>query len=609
MKKIINIFVFMMLISSLAGANDVRFRASAPKQVAAGQRFQLTYSVNAEASDFTPPKLEGFRILSGPNQSSSSSIQIINGQMNRSVTNEFSYWLVATEEGTLTIPPAQVKVEGNTHESNPLTIKVSGKAAGFSQSRSNQKNQQKQQTDKPDVDDEIFIRTSVNNKNPYLGEEVIVTYKLYTRVNIADHKSKSEPSYPGFWVQSLTNQNSRANQYNRNIKGHRYLVAEIRYDALYPQKTGELTTEPLEMEIIARVKKQQRSRRGFFDDFFDSYDNVRLDIASNPVTIDVKPLPMANRPASFSGAVGKFNFSSSINKKQVKTNEAINVNFSVRGSGNIKLLEEPDIKFPPDFEVYDPEINSNINKSVNQGISGTKTFEYTIIPRMAGNYSIGPVTFTYFDPGKEKYISQSTTEFKIEVSSTPGESPGASYSGRTGEDITYLNKDIRFVKTPPFNWQRHDAWFIGSGLFYMLIIIPVLGLIIVYLIRLERKRRYNQADFIKTQKATKVARKHLKLAKKRMSANIEDMFYETVLKAMWVYLSDRFNIPQSDLSGEKAVEILKNQNVSNEQIDEFVNVLNLSEYARYAPGSKDITMEQVYQRALSVITQIEKELK
>ncbi|MCF8302778.1 MAG: BatD family protein [Bacteroidales bacterium] len=609
MKRIIHILLFILGTASMAQAQDVQFKASAPKQVTAGQRFQLTYSVNAEASDFSPPDFEGFRILSGPNQSSSSSIQIINGKMNRSVNYEFSYWLVAREPGTHTIPPAKVKAEGEAYESNPLTIRVTGSSQGTSPQGQQQQKRQHRQTEEPDVDDDIFIRATVNNKNPYLGEEVIITYKLYTRVNIADHKSKSEPAYPGFWVQSLTDQNSRANQYYRNIKGHRYLVAEIRYDALYPQKTGELTTEPLEMEIMARVKKQQRSRRSFFDDFFDSYDNVRLDIASNPVTIDVKPLPMSNRPASFNGAVGKYNFSSSINKKQVKTNEAINLNFSVRGSGNIKLLEEPDIKFPPDFEVYDPEINSNINKSVNQGISGTKTFEYTIIPRMAGNYSIGPVTFTYFDPVKEKYISQSAPEFEIEVTKGTGGAPGTTYSGTSQEDIQYLSKDIRFLKTPPFNWQRQGAWFIGSGLFYILLAIPVLGILIALLVRYEQKRRSREADFIKTRKATKVARKHLKFARKKMKANEEDMFYEAVLKALWVYLGDRFNIPQSELSGDKAVEILSNHQVSHENIDELTDIINQCEFARYAPGDKDYTMERVYQRALAVITRIEKELK
>ncbi|HCT71711.1 MAG TPA: BatD protein, partial [Bacteroidales bacterium] len=377
MKKLrFSALLVMFTWVSFASGQDLDFRASAREVVSVGDQFRLIYSINGQASGFRAPAIKDFSVLAGPSQSTSTSMQIINNQVSRSVEYSFTYVLQATSEGTFTIPPASVNVDGKSYQSNPVTIRV---VKGSAPAPAGTQQQAQPQGGEITAKD-LFVRASVNKSNPYQGEQVIITYKIYTRVPVAEYSITRVPSTAGFWSQDLIKDNTKLNQYRETVDGSEYVVAEIKKEALFAQKSGSLTIEPLEMDVVAQIQRKA-SRRGFNDPFFDSffndsflgntYQNVKKTLRSNQLNINVKPLPSTDRPSEFTGAVGNFSISSSIDREQLKTNEAMTLKFTITGKGNIKLVEKPNLVFPSDFEVYDPRITDNIAAS-QTGVSGSR---------------------------------------------------------------------------------------------------------------------------------------------------------------------------------------------------------------------------------------------
>ncbi|PKP04446.1 MAG: BatD protein [Bacteroidetes bacterium HGW-Bacteroidetes-9] len=606
--------VVLMLLTALQGfAQDIELKASAREVVSVGDQFRLVFSINAQASGFTAPVLKDFNILAGPSQSSSSSMQIINNQVTRSVDFSFTYILQASKEGTFTITPASVNVDGKIYKSNPLTIKVVKGNAPPPQ----QGGQSNQQPSGDISSKDLFVRASVNKSNPYQGEQVIVTYKIYTRVPIAEYSVTKAPGLSGFWTQDLLKDSKNLNQYRETIDGQEYVVAEIKKDAMFAQKSGNLTIEPLEMDVVAQIQRKS-GRRPTNDPFFDSFfndsffgntmQNVKKTIRSNQLTINVKPLPSQGRPVDFTGAAGNYTIAVSTDRTELKANDAMSLKFTITGKGNLKLIEKPALVFPSDFEVYDPRITDNINIT-SSGVSGSRTFEYLIIPRNPGNFKIKPASFSYFDIDAGVYKTLNSQEFNIKVNRSDGSEGTFTAGGTNKEDFKYIGSDIRFIKTGVMKLRPVNTFLFGSPSFWMLLAAPVLLFILFLVIwRNELKKRSNQA-LMRNRKATGVSRKRLKMAEKFMKQGDHEHFWAETSNALWGYMSDKFNIPRSTLSMDSAADALNARKVNAELSNQFISTLNNCEFARFAPGDKSQAMGDLYKQALDVITRTEQELK
>lgn len=607
------ILIFLISWLSEATGQNVRFSGSAPGAVQAGERFNLVYTLNAEGKNFRGPEITGFTVLSGPNSSQSSSIQIINGKVSRTVEYTFTYLLAAGQEGDYEIPPAKVNVDGASYDSNPVKIKVT---KGSTPSQGQQGGiQGKSSSGYGDLKDDVFMRAVVNKNNPILGEQIIVTYKLYFRINISAPEFRKEPSFMGFWKTDLNKDRQSYRQYTETYNGQQYNVAEIKKFALFPQRSGKIEIEAANAVCQGQVRdqSQQRNRDPFFDSFFNDpffnrYKTVEIPLQANAVTINVEPLPTAGQPADFSGAVGSFEFTPFIDKTSLKANEAINLKFTIKGKGNIELVDKLPISFPPDFEVYDPKITGDINIA-DDGVSGYKTFEYLIIPRTQGNFTIKPVTFSFFDLKQGIYKSISSPEYSINVAKGEGSAGNVTYSGVNQADIKYIGSDIRHIKTRSLELIPMGGYFFGSSLFFVLFLAPVvLFILFVITMKKELKKRSNIA-LMRNRKATKVAQKRMKQAQIFLRENKKDPFFEEVSQALWGYLSDKFSIPLSNLSMDTVRETLLAKDVNENTINQFIETLDHCEYARFAPGENHSAMDDIYLEGIKIISQIENELK
>jgi len=622
MKRILTLLIFIACLPGINQAQEVTFYAQAPRQVMVGQRFYLTFTVNQEGSGFISPEIQHFDVLSGPGLQTNSQIQSINGRITQSVSYSYTLVLLATEPGTFTIPAASVTVKGRKYNSNTVTIMVQGQAnQPRAQTPGQSRNGGAQQQNISSVGNDIFLKAYANKANPYLGEQIIVTYKLYTPTNrLRINPASQSPSYPGFWAQDLMKDLQQYPQYTETINGKKYIVVEIRKEALFPQKAGTLTIAPFEQSVVYSVKVKSRSpfaddpffsNDPFFKSFFDDsnfgfdYQNVEKTLKSNAVTVQVKPLPQQNKPIDFTGAVGNFSFKPSIDRTELKTNEAITLKLTVSGSGNLNLIEKPNVVFPPDFEVYDPKVSDNIRTTAS-GISGSRTFEYLVIPRTAGDFSIAPIQFTYFDLGRKDYVTTSSPEYKIKVQKGEGNAAGLSV---VKEDVKYVGNDIRHILNVPLDLRPVGTQFYGSRLFLALLILPVL--IALAFILLWRKHIKENSDLgnVRRRKATRIATLRLKKAKALLAVQSQEAFHEEISRALWGYISDKFNIPLSELSMDTASERLGSRGVNPELIKRFIDTLEHCEFARFAPGDKEKNMEILYREAIEAITSTEEQLR
>lgn len=613
MNKFIScIFIFVLTLPGALFAQDVKFRATAKNVVRTGERFQLIYSVNTEGKGFRGPTISDFKVLGGPSTSQSSSVQIINGNVSRTVEYTFTYVLQATKEGIFDIAPATVTVDGKSFESNAVKIQVVKSGTSQQEGTSSDGGST---ASADDFKDDAFIRVSSSKRKPMQGEQIIVTYKLYFRININAPRFEKEPSFKGFWVNDLQKDRQNYVQYQETYKGQQYQVAELKKVALFPQRSGKIIIPAMEGTCQTQIKSasKSRSRDPFFDSFFNDpfssrYKTIEIPLKSNAITIDVKPLPSANKPSDFSGAVGSFEFNSNINKTELKANEAINLKFTVSGRGNVELVDKINVSFPPDFEVYDPKVSKNIKPSKN-GISGKKTFEYIIIPRVPGDFKIEVVKFSYFDLAKNKYVTLSSPEYKISVAKGEGSASDVTYNNVNRSDIRYIGSDIRYIKTGNPELNLIGTFFFGSTLFYLLLLLPVVAFILFIIIwKKELKKRSNMA-LMRNRKATKVAQKRLKKAQQFLGEKKQTEFYEEVSQAIWGYLSDKFSIPLANLSIDTVSETLNNKEVKPEIIEKFIETLNNCEFARFAPGGSHSNMEQIYNEAINVISLMERDLR
>ena len=601
MKKLLYTILFLTLAISSFAQDDISFTAQANNTVAVGQQFRLIYSVNAKGSGFTAPTFTNFDILAGPSQSSSSSMQIINGNVSQSYSYSFTYILAAKKEGKFTIKPAKIKVNGKIYTSNPLTINVVKGNANVN----NQNNTTNNQVNTSNVSDKnIFVRVYLNKNTAYEGEQIVATVKIYTRVGIAGFDDINFPSYDNFFSQEIPTPNN-ISFVRENVNGTIYNVGVLQKMLLYPQKSGKITIKPFKITAVVQQRVRRRSN-SFFDDFFSSgYQNVKKVLRSNSVSVNVKPLP--NKPADFNGAVGHFNLSANIDKTSTKADEPVTLKVKISGNGNLKLIDDPNFDFPPDFDVYDPKIKNNIKNDAS-GAHGTISYEYLMIPRNGGDFTIKPYKFTYFDIKTKKYVTLTTDEFKIHVDKTDGNSSKTVVNNISKENVKYLNKDIRYIKTSKINLKPVNNYFFGSLPFYLSYIFALIIFVAIYLLKRKSIKQNANIAAVKNKKANKVAKKRLKLASKYLKEQNSEQFYQEITNAIWGYLSDKLNIQYADLTKEKAVNSLLEKGITKEKTDELIDILDKCEFARFSSATSTHDLTDVYNKATKIISDIENKI-
>ena len=607
------LFLMLSLFQGIATfAQEVEFTASAPKVVRSGEQFRLTYTVSGDHSGFRPPSMAPFRVLSGPDQSHSSSFQFINGKTSTSKTTTYSYWLRSDKVGTFTLPAASITVNRKkTQNCNELNIQVvSGKSNGnVSSGKSGEQTQTGQSNDLSN--ENLFALTQVSKKSVYLGEQFVVSQKIYTTLNLAGFGDITFPSYGGFWAQEVEipgRVSLQRESYNNTVYG----VGELKRTILFPQKSGEIIIEPAEIEVVAQVQSQnQRRRTGdpFYDSFFgNQVSNVTKNCVSDPVKITVKPLPEAGKPAGFSGAVGTFSINSTIDKTELSTNEAITIKYRISGRGNLQLIDLKNVRFPHDFEVYDPKVSRNINTN-NNSLSGNITFEYVLIPRNAGTFSINSVNLVYFDPDKEEYITMKSPEYMVTVKKGDVSMADASFSGMSKEEVKLIGEDIRYVKTDIGTLNKIDQFFFLSKQWVIMVVAAFMLFVILLLSFSIYKKNHADRVGMRNRKATQLAKKRLIKADGLLKLNNVEGFYDEVSSALWGYLSDKLNIPVATLNVEYAKQTLAEKGIPEEITEQFISIVEHCDYARFAPGDLSSGMKGVYAQSMEIITSLEKGLK
>ena len=599
-----NILLILTVIPGIS--DDVKFTVSAPGVVAVGEQFRLTYTLNSKANKFSAPEFDNFYVIAGPSTSYNQSTQIINGKVTRNISYTYTYILQSTREGKFTIPPAIVVVNKKQYSTNSLQIEVI-KGKNQSQTKASATQSQNNQGLANIGNEDLFVRVLVNKSNVYQGAYLVATVKIYSRVNLSGFEKVDLPDFNGFYMQEIEIPQLTSLE-RENINDQIYGTGVIKKYLLFPQYSGNIVIEPVEIECLVQ-QTVPRTSQSFFDDFFsfNSVRNTKKIISSPEVNINVKPLP-AGAPSSFSGTVGSVNMIAGPDKSSVKENDAVTFKVTLKGTGNIKLAEAPIVDFPPDFETYDPKVTTNLKAGVS-GTVGSKTFEYLVIPRHAGNYRIAPVKYSFFDPVSRKYKSLSSEEFVIEVSKGEEGEDGNIISGFTKEDVRYLGKDIRFIITGPIKVKEKGKIIFGTPLFLLVHTGLFLLFFLVYiLVRYSTKRNAN-VILLRNRRANKQAKKRLKIAGREMRANNAKGFFEEVLKALWGYMSDKLSIPVSELSQENIRQSINEKTVDKKLVEEFIELVDTCEYAQYAPAGESFLLEDIYLKAINIISKLEQEIK
>lgn len=592
------LILLFILCSSLSVAQ--KFYASVNEnRITDNERLQVTFTFEGKdinnLKNFTPPAFKDFRIFSGPNQSTS--MQIINGVVSASLS--YSFILMPNTTGSFQIGSAAIDYDGQTFRTDPLSVNVIKGSA-------KPKDDNKQSVPDEEIAKNLFIRAVVDKNKVYVGEQVTVTYKLYTRLNIASQMSISKlPQYKGFWAEEIETSPNISFK-TEILDGKQFSVGILKRAALFPTETGKLEVTPFELNVPVRVQKK-RNPNNLWDDFFgDPFgrgETIDYLAKSNTTRIEVLSLPDNGKPESFKGAVGNFDFNAFLDKNETITNEPISLKLRISGRGNIKLLEMPSIELPTGFEKYDPKINEQINRSVT--ISGVKEAEYLFVPRIAGTREIKPIEFTFFDPAKKSYTTLKSQPFKINI-----EQGSDSYSADLDKEvIRQLDSDIRFIKTSHEDVGRKKELLIYHPVFWTTIAVPFFALIGLIGWKKRKEKLEGNLQLLKFQRAQKIARSRFKLAKKFMSEGKNEEFYTELSLALFGYLEDKLHIPKAGFTIEVAQDELRKRNISDDIVNRVKSSAEKCEFIRFAPGSKEKeSMQNMYNEFSSIIIEIEKQL-
>ncbi len=583
-------------------------RVEAPNVVAADEQFNVTFIIEGEdnPSDFNWSPGNDFQVLWGPQSGRSTSLQIINGKRTKSVQTTYTYVLRPTGTGKFVLGAATAKVKGKEISSTPYAIQVAAAGAASSGRQSQQPSgeQSRRQQQVGVGDGDIFMKLDLSRTKVVVGEPIIAVLKLYQRVNVAGFENVTFPSFNGFWSQETEAPTNI--EFTREVyDGQIYNSALLRKFVLIPQQEGQVKIDPAEMVCLVNIRVSSGGS-SIFDGFFDDYRTIRKKISTSPVTVSVSPLP-AGAPASFGGGVGSFEISARLSRDTLKAHEAASLLVTVSGKGNVTLLEAPKVSFPPDMEVYDTKISDRVD---NNGLSGSKYYEFPFIPRSHGDFMIPPVKYSYYDVNKGRYVTLETPELSVHVErSAETDAGGVVVAGPSQKDVRNLASDIRFINTKAPGLDMAGKFFVASPAFFIIVILLFAASVVCWF--LFRRIASRRADVVgmKNRKATKMALKRLRKADDFLKQNLYTAFYEELHKALLGFISDKMNMPVAELSRDRMTDVLKNGNVDDKYIETFINILDACEFARYAPDAGHEAMAAHYDDAVDVISAIDSDMK
>jgi oxygen tolerance protein BatD len=583
MKKLI--FLFLIAFQGLSA--QVQFEAKASKTtLGLNERLRVDFSMNDDGDNFIPPSFEGFKVVAGPSQQVSQSW--INGKMTFNKT--YSYFLLPVQKGTLTIKQASIEIRRQIYKTTPIKINVT-----------NAVEMPKDPNDTSvSTDDAIHLVADISKGNPYINEPITVVYKLYISYNIglSNFKELDKPKYNDFWSQNI--EIKQLNAEDATYNGERVRCVVLKKVVLYPQKSGKLTIEPLSLDLDVQVPT---NRRNFWGQAIIKEENKRVSAGAR--TINVKPLPEGGKPEDFTGAVGRFEFKVTASKTELKNGESLELNVSVSGNGNLKLFNLPKPVVPTALEMYDPVHKEQVTTPLS-GMTGKISDNYTIIPQYKGDYLIKPMTFSYYDVGTGKYKTITSKEIKIRILDGPSPSEGSVASGNeTNKQKISKTDHFEFIKLKTNLEPIHKNDFLGSKLFYGLLIAPFLC--IPLLIGIRRKKQAIDSDVVgnKTKMSNKLAKKFLSEAKKHIGN--KEPFYIALEKALHNFLKAKTQIETSEMSKDKIREILLARKANPETVNDFITLTENCEFARYAPASS-VTIHNDYDKAVAIISALEKQI-
>lgn len=605
MREILKYLLLFILLNVGVGytfAQGVTFKASAPSAVVKGEAFRLVYSLqNGQGEGIqAASSINGFEILYGPAVSTSHSTQIINGKATSNSSESYIYTLSAVAEGTFNIPAATIRVDGKTYTSNTVTVKVlpPDKNAQAQQGQAGGRPASSSSTSGNIKSTDAFIRAIVSKTRVREQEAFIVTFRFYTTLEVREIGKIEFPEFDGFMVEDQDLPGSRQLQME-HYNGRNYYSVDLKRTLLFPQRSGKITIPSGKIEMVFNVRSGKT-----IDTFFGPQyvmTDVKKTMTTSPLNINVSELP-AGKPENFSNGVGTFSMKESISATNIKANDAVTLTLTISGTGNMKLIRNPELVVPKDFDTFDPKITNNL-KFTDNGLTGSRTIEYLFIPRYQGTYTIPPLKFSYFDTRSNSYKTLSIPEYTLNVAKDPNAGSNAATSF-TQTDVK-VDEDIRHIKTGKIQSVKVDNFMVGSWAYYLWYILPSLIFIVFFI--LYRKQIKENADVIrtKTKRANKVAVKRLKQAQKYLTANEKEKFYEEILRATWGYLSDKLVIPVANLNRDNIDSELNRYGAGESLIAKFIHILDTGEFARYAPAESDTAMEDLYKDTVSAIGEME----
>lgn len=614
LKILIAVCATALGIGSARADEKVTFETNAPMLVSAGEAFRIEFALNAKPDDnsFVPPSFDGFDVLAGPAVSQGSSIRIINGEMSKNINYTITYVLLPQKSGDFRIGAAEAKVKDKTYRTRETIVEVrdnsSGDASGAGQSANRQQDDDNASLESKAGNqigkDDLMLRLTLSRRNVYKGEPIRATLKLYSRVNVVGSEGAKMPTFNGFWSQELETEQG---PFRETVGGKVYEAYNIAEYLLYPQQNGTLRIEPSELTVVVQVVLQ--SNRGFDPFFGGGHEiyNLRRKLVTPEVTVSVKDFP-AGAPASFTGAVGRYTMEAKLSTDRLEANSAATATVKISGTGNLNFLQAPKLELPTSFELYDVKSDESLRTN-GSGNTGYRRFEYPFIARAEGDYTIPPIEFTYFNPETEKYVTLSSQAFTIAI--TPDRNGGGASQGVTTvakkEDVRLLGNDIRFIKLGSPALRSHVTPLILSPLYFIVAAAILILFAAVYAAMRKHIRDSRNTALVKGRRANKVAVQRFRTAAKYMKEQNRHAFYEEMLRALWGYLSDRFNIPVADLTKESVREELARRG-AHDEARLITEIISECEEAQYSP-SASVRMDEVYAEGIDIISRIESAIK
>ena len=550
-----------------------------------GEQILIQYTINTKAENFKSPNFNGLQVLSGPNPSTQSSYTFVNGQSQSNTSTTYSFYIKANREGNYNITPASIEVNGEKINSLSYNLKIV-------------KCSEKSEKQKKAISDNLFIKVDVSKRNIFVGEQILVVFKLFTRLDLENTELSSLPSLNGFWAKDL----KTSSQFKREIvDGVPYNVAIIKKTVLTAQKLGELVIDPIELKCNIRIQTN-RNNRDPFANFFRSYYKTQEEIIRSK-SIKIKVNELEKSPVNFKGAVGEMDVTSEVDNTTINANEAINYKLTITGTGNIELIEPLDINFPEEFEVYDPKISSKIFQG---GLKRSKKiFEYLLIPRYEGNYTIPSTELIVFN--KNKYETKKSKKHSLIIKASKNNEDQTTNINQ--QIVETVQKDINYIFTHS-NLKKIGKDLIPINIFYLLLFLPIGILILLKIYEKTIGKTDPKSNKWKNKKANKIALKRLKSAQKCIKNNDFDRFFEEIEKSLWGYFADKFKVNSANLSKETVSDYFDSAAINKEIEEKFINLLNESEFARYAPAkNKNAQIDILLEKAKAIIIEVETALK